>query len=80
MCYAIVHNVELHVTRHIHLNLILMYNGATLKLYGPKLNSVDSVSVDCQLKYSLKSVLTLSHPSEFIPLYITMAYGGGGGG
>jgi hypothetical protein len=52
-----------------------MYNGATLKIYRPKLNSVDSVSVDWQLKISLKSVLTLSHPSEFVPLYTIMAYG-----
>jgi hypothetical protein len=57
-----------------------MYNGATLKLYGPKLNSIDSVSVDCQLKPSLKSVLSLSHASEFVPLYIMMVYWGGGGG
>ena len=57
-----------------------MYNGATLKRYGPKLNSADSVSVDCQLKHSLKFVLTLSHPSEFVLLYTMMAYGGGGGG
>lgn len=80
MCYTIVHNVTLHVTKHTHLNLILVHNGATLKLYGPKLNSVDSVSVDCQLKHSLKSVLTLSHPSEFVSLYTMMAYVGGGGG
>jgi hypothetical protein len=57
-----------------------MYNVATLKLYRPKLNSVDSVSVECQLKHSLKSVLTLSHPSEFVRLYIMIVYWGGGGG